>query len=110
MTWERLLDRVEPLHALVAEIGGELVGLTHYLFHRSTTAIDPICYLADIFTRAELRGRGVGRALIEAVYERALDSGASRVYWQAHETNSTAMLLYDKVAEHSGFFVYRKLL
>ena len=56
------------------------------------------------------RGRGIGRALIDRVYEQARRTGSSRVYWQTHQTNLTAMQLYDKVAEHSGFVVYRKLL
>jgi GNAT superfamily N-acetyltransferase len=98
------------VHALVAESGGELLGLTHYLFHRSTTAIEPNCYLQDLFTSAAARGNGIGRALIDGVYEQAKLAGCSRVYWQTHETNHTAMQLYDKVAERSGFVVYRKLL
>ena len=69
--------------------------------------INPTCYLQDLFTSAEVRGKGVGRALIEAVYERAKAAGAPRVYWQTHETNSTAMLLYDRVSTRSGFVVYR---
>jgi GNAT superfamily N-acetyltransferase len=109
MTWQRFFDAYEPVHALVAETDGRLVGLTHYLFHRSTTAIAPNCYLQDLFTAETVRGRGVGRALIEAVYARAEDAGAARVYWQTHETNQTAMRLYDQVAEKSGFVVYRKL-
>jgi GNAT superfamily N-acetyltransferase len=108
-TWERFFNQGEPVHALVAEQGGALVGLTHYLFHRSTTAIAPICYLQDLFTNEAARGNGVGRALIEGVYTRAEEAGASRVYWQTHETNTTAMRLYDGVAERSGFVVYRKL-
>jgi GNAT superfamily N-acetyltransferase len=110
MTWERFFDAYEPVHALVAEQGGRLLGLTHYLFHRSTTAIAPSCYLQDLFTTAEARGQGVGRALIEAVYEEARRVGSPRVYWQTHETNATAMKLYDRVAEKSGFLVYRKLV
>jgi len=110
MTWERFFDAYEPVHALVAERDGRLLGLTHYLFHRSTTAIEPSCYLQDLFTTAQARGQGVGRALIEAVYAAAGAAGASRVYWQTHETNTTAMKLYDQVAEKSGFLVYRKLL
>jgi len=110
MTWSRFFDAYEPVHALVAESGGQLLGLTHYLFHRSTTAIAPTCYLQDLFTSAEARAKGVGRALIEGVYEAATRAGAGRVYWQTHETNATAMLLYDRVAERSGFLVYRKLL
>ena len=109
MTWARFFDGYEPVHALVAESGGELLGLTHYLFHRSTTSIAPTCYLQDLFTSAAARGKGVGRALIEGVYAQARLAGASRVYWQTHKTNHTAMQLYDKVAEHSGFVVYRKL-
>jgi len=109
MTWARFFDAYEPVHGLVAESNGQLLGLAHYLFHRSTTAIDPVCYLQDLFTNNAARGRGIGRALINRVYEQARLAGSSRVYWQTHETNLTAMQLYDKVAERSGFVVYRKL-
>jgi GNAT superfamily N-acetyltransferase len=107
-TWQRFFDADEPVHALVAEQDGELIGLTHYLFHRSTTAIAPTCYLQDLFTSSAARGRGVGRALIEAVYARAQAAGSPRVSWQTHETNATAMRLYDQVADRSGFLVYSK--
>ena len=110
MTWARFFDAYEPVHALVADSGGQLLGLVHYLFHRSTTAIAPNCYLQDLFTNAAARGKGVGRALINGVYERAKIAGSPRVYWQTHETNHTAMQLYDKVAKNSGFVVYSKLL
>jgi GNAT superfamily N-acetyltransferase len=79
------------------------------LYHRTTTSIAPTCYLQDLFTTEDARGKGVGRALIEGVYERARAAGASRVYWLTHDTNATAMQLYDKVAERSGFLQYRKL-
>jgi len=108
MTWSRFFDAYEPVHALVAEKEGQLFGLVHYIFHRSTIMIGPVCYLQDLFTAESARGRGIGRALIEAVYERAKSAGSQRVYWQTHETNLTAMKLYDKVAERSGFVVYRK--
>jgi GNAT superfamily N-acetyltransferase len=110
VTWSRFFDANEPVHALVAEKDGRLLGLVHYLFHRSTTLIAPTCYLQDLFTTEGARGQGVGRALIESVYERARTAGSLRVYWQTHETNLTAMALYDKVAERSGFLVYRKRL
>jgi GNAT superfamily N-acetyltransferase len=110
ITWERFFDGYEPVHALVAEAGGELLGLAHYLFHRSTTHPGPVCYLQDLFTSEGTRGRGVGRTLIEAVYRRAELAGAGRVYWQTHESNAVAMRLYDQVAEKSGFVVYRHLL
>jgi GNAT superfamily N-acetyltransferase len=109
MTWARFFDAYEPVRALVAESEGRLLGLTHYLFHRSTTAIQPSCYLQDLFTTEAARGKGVGRALIDGVYRQARLAGSPRVYWQTQETNHTAMQLYDKVAERSGFVVYRKL-
>jgi GNAT superfamily N-acetyltransferase len=108
-TWARFFDAYEPVHALVAEQDRQLVGLAHYIFHRSTTALGPNCYLQDLFTSETARGKGVGRALINAVYERAKNAGSSRVYWLTHETNQTARELYDKVAEDSGFVMYRKL-
>ena len=107
-TWTRFFDTYEPIHAMVAEHDGQLVGLVHYLFHRSTISIAPTCYLQDLFTDQTTRGKGVGRALINAVYEQAQLAGVARVYWLTHETNSTAMKLYDQVAERSGFVVYRK--
>ena len=110
MTWSRFFDAYEPVHALVAEKDGQLVGLVHYLFHRSTIQIQPTCYLQDLFTDQAVRGKGVGRALIEAVYERARIAGSPRVYWQTHESNATAISLYNKVADRSGFIVYRKQL
>ena len=110
MTWSRFFDSYEPVHALVAEQDGRLLGLVHYLFHRNTTMIGPICYLQDLFTDEAARGKGVGRALMEAVYARAKEAGSPRVYWHTHETNATARMLYDKVAERSGFIHYRKQL
>ena len=108
-TWRRFFDPYEPVNALIAEGEDGLVGLAHYLYHRSTTSIEPNCYLQDLFTREAARGKGVGRALIQALYDRAGAAGAARVYWLTHETNDQAMALYDKVAENSGFVVYRKL-
>jgi GNAT superfamily N-acetyltransferase len=80
--------------------------LTHYLYHRSTTRIEPICYLQDLFTDPAERGKGIGRALIQAVYDTAQAAGAKRVYWQTQVTNAAGRLLYDKVASHFGFIVY----
>src|SRR5258708_6966964 len=108
-TWARFFDADEPVHALVAEGDGKLLGLAHYLFHRSTTSIGPVCYLQDLFTLEMARGKGVGRALINKTYELAKLAGATRLYWQTHETNLAARKLYDQVAERSGFIVYRKL-
>jgi GNAT superfamily N-acetyltransferase len=107
MTWARFFDEYEPMHALVAESSGALVGIAHFLYHRSTIQVSPTCYLQDLFTAAAARGQGVGRALIHAVYERAKAAGSTRVYWQTHKTNSVARQLYDTVADNCGFIVYR---
>lgn len=109
-TWERFFEASEPMHALVAESAGALLGVAHFLYHRSTIHVMPICYLQDLYTLESARGQGVGRALIDGVYERAESAGAARVYWQTQETNSVAMRLYDKVADKSGFIVYRHTL
>jgi GNAT superfamily N-acetyltransferase len=107
-TWSRFFDPDEPVHALVAERGGVVVGIVHFVFHRSTIQLAPTCYLADLFTAKVARGAGVGRALIEAVGERAAAAGSPAVYWHTHETNATAKRLYDLVAERSGFIVYKR--
>jgi GNAT superfamily N-acetyltransferase len=105
-TWERFFDAAEPVHALVAEREGRLTGLVHYIYHRSTTRLRDICYLQDLFTAPELRGLGIGRRLIQGVYEAARAAGCSRVYWQTQTTNLAGRALYDKVAGHHGFIVY----
>ena len=108
-TWARLHDPAEPMHVLGAFLDARLVGIVHYILHRSTWTIGDYCYLQDLFTTASARGQGAGRALIEAVYERARAAGASRVYWLTQETNETAKALYDKVADCSGFIQYRRV-
>jgi GNAT superfamily N-acetyltransferase len=105
-TWQRFFDPNEPVFALVAEREGRLVGLAHYLFHRSTTRLEFTCYLQDLFTAPDQRGSGVGRALVTEVAQRAKAAGVVRVYWQTHESNSTGRRLYDQVARHLGFIVY----
>ena len=109
LTWSRFFDAYEPIQALVAEEHpGKLLGLVHYLFHRSSTSPTSNCYLQDLFTAESARGQGIGRALIEEVYRRAAQAGCGKVYWQTHETNTHAMKLYDKVAKKSGFIIYSK--
>lgn len=108
LTWQRFFDPAEPVFALVAEQEGNLVGLAQYLFHRSMTKVEPVCYLSDLFTLNSLRGQGIGRALIEAVCVQAKAAGAQRVYWQTHESNAAGRRLYDKVATNHGFIVYSR--
>ena len=105
-TWQRFFNPSEPVHALVAEHHLGVIGLAHYLYHRSTTRLHDICYLQDLFTAELQRGRGVGRQLIHAVYDAARTAGCSRVYWQTHTTNAPGRALYDKIARHSGCIVY----
>jgi GNAT superfamily N-acetyltransferase len=109
-TWRRLNDPVEPMYGLAAVLDDRIVGIVHYIYHRSTWTTGNYCYLQDLFTAEEARGRGAGRMLIEAVYEKARADGASRVYWLTHETNTSAQVLYDKVASRGGFIQYRHLL
>jgi GNAT superfamily N-acetyltransferase len=109
-TWARFLDCAEPVYALVAARDGSLLGLAHYIFHRSTIHTERICYLQDLFTAPAARGQGIGRALIEAVCREARAAGSARVYWHTHESNRLARQLYDQLAEQSGFIVYRKAL
>ncbi|MBN8919718.1 MAG: GNAT family N-acetyltransferase [Rhizobiales bacterium] len=108
VTWNRLLDDAEPMFVLGAFVDGTLLGIVHYLFHRSTWSAGGYCYLQDLFVAGEARGCGLGRALIEAVYEKAREAGVGRVYWLTHESNATARKLYDAVADNAGFIQYRR--
>jgi GNAT superfamily N-acetyltransferase len=106
-TWKRLFTggEFEP-KGLVAVLDGKAVGLTHYLYHRSCWSPANNCYLQDLFADPDMRGRGVGAALIEAVRREAAKAGITNVYWMTHETNATARRLYDRVARHTGFIKY----
>jgi len=109
-TWSRFMDPAEPMHCAVAEVDGALLGMVHYIFHRSCWTAGDYVYLQDLFTEPQVRGKGLGRALIQHVYDKAAQAQASRVWWLTHETNAQAMLLYDRIADKSGFVQYRKVL
>jgi GNAT superfamily N-acetyltransferase len=109
-TWSRILDPAEPVLGWGAFEGKTLLGIVHCVVHRTTWSTKDICYLQDLFTVPEARGKGVGRALIEHVYATARERNWFRVYWQTHETNAEAQVLYNKVAQRSGFIVYRHQL
>ena len=110
ITWSRFHNPSEPMHCAVAELHGKVIGMVHYIEHRSCWTSGDYMYLQDLFVELPMRGRGVGRALIVHVYERAAASGASRVWWLTHESNKDAMFLYDRIADKSGFVQYRKLI
>ena len=109
LTFDRLIDPAEPMHCLLVLQESEPVGLVHFIYHRSTWTSGDYCYLQDLFVDHAYRGRGLGRRLIQHVYEAAKSTGASRVHWLTHETNTDAMLLYDSIGERSGFVQFRKI-
>jgi len=110
LTWRRLLDPDEPMKGALAFDAETAVGMVHHIRHRSCWTAGDYCYLQDLFVSPAARGQGVGRKLIEYVYRVAASEGCSRVHWLTQETNATARLLYDRLAERSGFIQYRKLL
>lgn len=105
--WRTLLEGKGPFHAFVAEKGGQVVGLVHYLYHDSTWSTAKICYLQDLYVDPKTRGTGAGKPLMEAVIEAAKKDGAFRVYWQTQEFNGPARSLYDTIVPRSSFIVYR---
>ncbi len=108
-TFSRLVGGApNEYRGLIAVLDGKPVGLAHYIFHRSCWHIDDVCYLQDLFADPEVRGQGIGRALIEAVYERARGEGSKEVYWMTQEFNSTARKLYDRIAVKTPFIVYQR--
>ena len=108
-TFARLLgDDPRDFNCFVAELDGRLVGLTHYLFHRHAWRIEEVCYLQDLYADPKVRGTGIGRALIEAVYAAADRHGAPAVYWLTQDFNTTARQLYDRIAKVSPFIRYNR--
>lgn len=109
-TFSRLLDPNEDMYCLVVGDQDTLIGFVHFIFHRSTWTTGDYCYLQDLFVDQYSRIKGLGRKLIEAVYQKAAERECSRVYWLTHETNYQARMLYDSMAVNAGFIQYRKNL
>ncbi|NBF00883.1 GNAT family N-acetyltransferase [Pseudomonas sp. Fl5BN2] len=106
-TWQRFLDAREPTHAALAWDGEHAVGMVHFIYHRSNWSIENSCYLQDLLVSPEQRGTGVGRQLIEFVYAQAKQDGCAKVHWLTHESNATAIQLYERIAERPGFIQFR---
>ncbi|WP_172331530.1 GNAT family N-acetyltransferase [Mangrovicoccus sp. HB161399] len=106
-TFARLLGDA-PQHGLIALSGGQPAGLVHYLYHAHNWHIAPVCYLQDLYADPEVRGQGVGRALIEAVYAAADAAGAADTYWMTQESNATARQLYDRIGQVTPFIKYSR--
>ncbi|HUL55915.1 MAG TPA: GNAT family N-acetyltransferase [Usitatibacter sp.] len=104
--WSRIMDPKAPVYAAVAEDGGRVVGIQNYLLHESTSAIQPVCYLQDLFVDPAVRAGGIGKALIDWLLAEMRKNGWQRVYWATRETNYRARGLYDKFTPHSGFLRY----
>ncbi|MGN8259083.1 N-acetyltransferase family protein [Pseudomonas sp. SMSB3] len=107
-TWQRLLEPSEPTHSTLAWVDGRAVGMVNFIYHRSNWSIENSCYLQDLYVDSGQRGLGIGRQLIEHVYAQAKADGCSKVHWLTHQTNATAISLYEQVAERSGFIQFRK--
>ena len=107
-TWNQLMAATQ-IFGLGARINGELAGITHFLFHPRIGFSDA-CYLQDLFVEERSRGTGIGRALIDAVAERAKMRGCSRLYWHTRENNLPARALYETLATFDGFIRYDRHL
>lgn len=98
----------DGLHgALARDDDGRAVGFVHWLFHPSTWTTSSYCYLEDLFVAPDVRGGGVGSALIAQVRTAATDAGAHKVYWLTQSGNATARRLYDSLATDTGFVHYQ---
>ena len=102
--WARLMDD-GPVRGLGCRSDGALVGIAHFLFHAHTWHGET-CYLQDLFTLPEARGKGIARALIDAAAEEARARGCATFYWVTKTDNAPARALYDRIARYKGFIRY----
>ncbi|MDU9392728.1 GNAT family N-acetyltransferase [Pseudomonas japonica] len=107
-TWKRFLDPAETTNSALAWVDGKALGMVNWIFHRTNWAVENACYLQDLYVDGDQRGLGIGRKLIEHVYAAASAANCCKVHWLTHETNATAITLYEKVAERPGFIQFRK--
>ena len=110
MTWQRFFDADEPVYCAIAKQGEHVLGLVHYVIHRSTWAVQNFCYLEDLYVSPNVRGQHIGKRLIEYVQQQATTEHCARLYWHTQETNQTAQKLYNWIAEKPGIIEYRMAL
>ena len=107
-TWARLIDpTVTHMHGFIAYLDQQAVGIVHVVEHESCWTIQPYAYLQDLYCHENVRGQGIGRALIQHIERYAKEKGCDRVYWLTSENNQAARALYDRVAKKTGFIQYR---
>ena len=109
-TFTRFLDPNVRMYAAVAESEDKIAGFVHWYPHLSTSSMQEVVYLHDLFVDPGVRNQGAGRKLIEHVYERSKEDGFASVYWHTQYFNHRAQLLYTKVADRTDFVQYRKML
>ena len=107
LTWKRLINNEQKMFGFVAESEEGVIGFTHCLFRPSTWTESDYCYLEDLFVDPNIRGKGIGRALMNKVFELAKEKNSKRVYWTTQEFNKTARVLYDSIIPVSEFVQYR---
>ena len=107
LTWKRLINNEQKMFGFVAESEEGVIGFTHCLFRPSTWTETDYCYLEDLFVDPNIRGKGIGRALMNKVVELAKEKNSKRVYWTTQEFNKTARVLYDSITSVSEFVQYR---
>jgi len=108
-TFARLINPANRVqNALVAELDGAAVGLVHYIYHAHNWRVEDVCYLQDLYAKESVRGQGIGRALIEAVYAAADANGTPNVYWMTQDFNANARLLYDRIGTLTPFIKYSR--
>lgn len=106
-TWSRAISPASAIFMRVAELDGQVVGFALCVTHEGTWIEGLDCYLEDLFVDAAVRGKGVGRALLDDLVRLSKDKGWSRLYWHTDETNRTARKLYDSFVESDGHIRYR---
>lgn len=106
-TWARILDPNSPINARLAIVDGQVAGFAIHLIHETTWEMTPTCYLEDLFVDETIRGKGIGRALIDDLLTICQTNGWCRLYWHTANDNAQARKLYDSYCDANGFVCYQ---